>query len=158
MVERHAGNATTDFGAPAFILDADREPLNLKEFERLKGILQACWQAFDDALSRTAGKTLRKGPRGGGRESEMIVAHIVGVDLAYVGRLPWKSPKVDQTNSNKAIEITRQIILEALDAGVNGRIPGQGPRGGSVWPLRNFIRRVAWHVLDHAWEIEDRAL
>ena len=158
VVERHAGNATTDFGAPAVILDADREPLNQKEFERLKGILQACWQAFDAALSRATGKTLRKGPRGGGRELEMIGEHVLGADLAYLGRLPWKSPKVDQTNFNDAIGITRQIILEALEAGVKGRLPGQGPKGGSVWPLRYFIRRVAWHVLDHAWEIEDRTL
>ena len=28
VIERHAGNATTDFGAPAVILDADREPLS----------------------------------------------------------------------------------------------------------------------------------
>jgi hypothetical protein len=158
VIERHTGNATTDFGAPAVILDADREPLSQKEFERLKGILQACWEAFDNALSRATGRTLRKGPRGGGRELEMIVEHVVGADVAYLGRLPWKSPKLDQTNSSEAIGIIRQIILEALEAGVNGRLPGQGPRGGSVWPLRYFIRRVAWHALDHAWEIEDRTL
>ena len=158
VVERHAGNATTDFGAPAVILDTDRELLSHKEFERLKGILQACWLAFDNALSLATGKTLRKGPRGGGRELEMIVEHVVGADLAYLGRLPWKSPNVDQTNSSEALGLTRQIFLEAFEAGVNGRLPKQGPRGGSVWPLRYFIRRVAWHVLDHAWEIEDRTL
>jgi hypothetical protein len=27
-----------------------------------------------------------------------------------------------------------------------------------IWPPRYFVRRVAWHVLDHAWEIEDRIL
>ena len=25
------------------------------------------------------------------------------------------------------------------------------------WPVRYLIRRMAWHVLDHAWEIEDRS-
>lgn len=24
------------------------------------------------------------------------------------------------------------------------------------WPVRYAVRRMAWHVLDHAWEIEDR--
>jgi len=27
----------------------------------------------------------------------------------------------------------------------------------AVWPARYAIRRTAWHVLDHAWEIEDRS-
>jgi hypothetical protein len=26
-----------------------------------------------------------------------------------------------------------------------------------LWPPRYFMRRAAWHILDHAWEIEDRA-
>lgn len=24
------------------------------------------------------------------------------------------------------------------------------------WPARYAARRIAWHALDHAWEIEDR--
>jgi len=26
----------------------------------------------------------------------------------------------------------------------------------TAWPIGYALRRVAWHVLDHAWEIEDR--
>jgi len=26
----------------------------------------------------------------------------------------------------------------------------------ACWPARYYVRRAAWHVLDHAWEIEDR--
>lgn len=26
----------------------------------------------------------------------------------------------------------------------------------SRWPVRYYVRRAAWHVLDHAWEIEDK--
>jgi hypothetical protein len=33
-----------------------------------------------------------------------------------------------------------------------------GPRGGVHWTPRYFVRRAAWHMLDHAWEIEDRIL
>jgi hypothetical protein len=29
-----------------------------------------------------------------------------------------------------------------------------GVSGGS-WPVRYALPRIAWHVLDHAWEIED---
>jgi hypothetical protein len=28
------------------------------------------------------------------------------------------------------------------------------PKG---WPPRYAARRIAWHALDHAWEIEDRS-
>ena len=28
------------------------------------------------------------------------------------------------------------------------------PKG---WPPRYAARRIAWHVLDHAWEMEDRS-
>ena len=35
--------------------------------------------------------------------------------------------------------------------------PPPGPRGGKRWLPRYFVRRVGWHVLDHALEIEDRA-
>ena len=30
------------------------------------------------------------------------------------------------------------------------------PRGGATWPMSYAARRIAWHVLDHAWEMEDR--
>jgi hypothetical protein len=39
---------------------------------------------------------------------------------------------------------------------VRDEIPDRGPRGGRVWAPRHFVCRVAWHVLDHAWKIEDR--
>ncbi|MGB5058712.1 MAG: hypothetical protein WBO48_08460, partial [Candidatus Promineifilaceae bacterium] len=51
----------------------------------------------------------------------------------------------------------RQAILEALAAAAHGELPEQGPRDGKIWPARYYVRRAAWHVLDHAWEIEDRA-
>ena len=88
--ERHDGNSTTDFGAPAIMLDDDRESIDQIEFERLKTILLACWQALDSAVQRAAGKELQKGPRGGGRDVEKIIDHVLEADRAYLGRLAWK--------------------------------------------------------------------
>ena len=42
VTERHAGNATIDFGTPAIMLDADREPIDRMEFERLQTIRWPC--------------------------------------------------------------------------------------------------------------------
>jgi hypothetical protein len=156
VTERHAGNATTDFGAPAIMLDADRKPIVRMEFERLQKILQACWQAFDSAVQRAAGRELRKGPRGGGRDVEKIVDHVLEADRGYLARLAWKHKREGGKNPVEELSRTRGAIINALEAAVNGDQPERGPRGGIIWPPRYFIRRVAWHVLDHAWEIDDR--
>jgi len=156
VTERHDGNATTDFGAPAIMLDSDREPIDRTEFERYQTLLQACWQAFDSAVQQATGRELRKGPRGGGRDIEKVLAHVLEGDRGYLARLAWKHKREDGMNPVEELNRTRVAILNALEVAVTGDLPEQGPRGGVIWPPRYFIRRVAWHVLDHAWEIEDR--
>ncbi|MEJ2732681.1 MAG: hypothetical protein P8189_03770 [Anaerolineae bacterium] len=158
VTERHEGNATTDFGAPAVILDADREPVDRVELERSQAILQACWQAFDRAVQRAADRELRKGPRGGGRDLAKIVDHVLEADRAYLARLAWKHKREGGSDPMDELSHTRQAILNALEVAVSEGLPERGPRGGIIWPARYFIRRVAWHVLDHAWEIEDRVV
>jgi hypothetical protein len=156
LTERQDGNTTTDFGAPAIVLDADREPIDRTEYERSQTVLLACWQAFDGAVQRATGRELRKGPRGGGRDLEKILDHVQDADRGYLARLAWKHKREGGQDPAEELRRTRQAILNALQVGVNGELPERGPRGGVMWPARYFLRRVAWHVLDHAWEIEDR--
>jgi len=158
VIERLQGNATTDFGAPAIILAADRESIDQTEFERLRRLLLAGWQAFDSAAQQATGKALRKGPRGGGRDLTKILRHILEADQEYLRRLGWKRKGEEAKNLGEELELTRRAILNALEAAVKGQLPEQGPRGGIIWPPRYFIRRAAWHALDHAWEIEDRVV
>jgi len=156
VTERHQGNVTTDFGAPDILLAADREALDRTELKRLQIILAACWQVFDEAVQRAAGRELRKGPRGGGRDLQKIIDHVVEADQAYLRRLAWVHKPGGGDNPVEELRRTQQAIVEALEGAVAGELPERGPRGGILWPPRYFIRRVAWHVLDHAWEIEDR--
>lgn len=156
VVERNPGNSTTDFGAPAVMLEADREPVDQMEFERFSTILQACWLAFDNTVQQAADEELRKGPRGGGRDLDKIINHVVDGDRGYLSRVAWKHKRVEGTDLAENLAQTRGAILNALEAAVNGELPEKGPRGGIIWKPRFFVRRVAWHVLDHAWEIEDR--
>jgi len=158
VTERHEGNVTTDFGAPAIMLNADKEPMDQLDFERLDTILLACWQAFDDAVEQATGRELSKGPRGGGRDLEKIIDHVLEADQAYLARLAWKHKGEGGKNPIEELSRTRRAILNALEATVDGDLPEQGARGGIIWPRRYFIRRVAWHVLDHAWEIDDRIM
>lgn len=156
VTERQPGNSTTDFGAPAVMLAADEVPVDQLDYEHFRKVLQACWQAFDLAVQRAADKELRKGPRGGGRDLEKIINHVIDGDRGYLSRLAWKHKKGGGNDLVDELSRMRQAILDALEAAVDGKLPERGPRGGIIWKPRFFVRRVAWHVLDHAWEIEDR--
>ena len=156
VVERLAGNATTDFGAPGVIPSADRAPLTAAQCARLEKVLRAGWRALDAARRRAAGRALRKGPRGGGRHLDAIVRHVVESERGYLGALGWKVRFSGETEDG--VRHSRAAIIEGLRASARGDIPERGPRGGSRWPARYFVRRVAWHTMAHAWEIERRLL
>lgn len=155
MVERLKGNATTDFGAPDMAPAGDAQPLDDVELRRLQTLLKACWRAFDAAVEMAEGKTLRTGPRGGGRSLDKIVEHVLGAARqSYLISLGGKAPQ--PKSAALSPEPIRQACLETLVASAHGEIAAYGPRGGKRWSPRYFVRREAWHVLDHVWEIEDR--
>ena len=158
VVERLPGNSTTDFGAPDIAPARDAEPFDEAARERSEAILTAIWRAFDRAVEAAEGKELRKGPRGGGRERDGIVRHVLGADAAYLRRVGQKFSQNDAAPQDDELQRTREAIRAALAAGVRGEIPQQGPRGGALWTPRYFVRRVAWHTVDHLWEIEDRIM
>jgi len=158
IVERLQGDATTDFGAPGMAPSRDGQPVDDRELQRLLSVLQACWQAFDSAILAALGKELRKGPRGGGREIDGVISHMLGADAGYLAQLGWKLKLDVGVDSRQALDQTRQATLEALGPATRGELPSRGPRGGIRWSPRYFVRRSAWHVLDHAWEIEDRII
>jgi hypothetical protein len=158
VVERLAGTSTTDFGAPDRAPASDNEPFDEATRERSEVILAAIWRAFDRAVRAAEGKELRKGPRGGGRELDGIVRHVLGADAAYLRRVGQTFSQDDGAPLDDELRRTRKAIRAALAAGVRGEIPLQGPRGGALWTPRYFVRRVAWHTVDHLWEIEDRVV
>lgn len=159
IIERVAGNTTTDFGAPNVALARDTEPVEQDELERWQVVLQACWLAFDEAVREASGKTLSKGPRGGGRDLEQITAHVYDVDVSYLKSLGGKLKLPERAEEEPGVVPAqiRQAILTTLSAAVQGELPERGPRGGVRWTPRYFVRRLAWHELDHTWEIQDRA-
>jgi hypothetical protein len=155
VIERLPGTATTDFGAPGVAPTADQDrACDAPERKRFESILRAAWRAFDAAVKSAHGKTLATGPRGGGRSLEAIVGHIVAADAGYLTAVGWKPPTA---KASEQLTVTREAILAALEASATGAIPARGPRGGARWTARYFVRRVAWHVIAHVWEIERRA-
>jgi hypothetical protein len=147
VVEELAGGAATDFGVPAEVCSFDHRPLTAAHARRLAAIVEASWETLD-AVVAGAPPRLRKGPRGGGRDRDQIVEHVVEAERSYVRKVGLRYPPAEA-------DLVRPGFAAALRA---ARDPmGEMGRGGKPWPWRYAARRVAWHVLDHAWEIEDKS-
>jgi hypothetical protein len=142
--ERREGDVTTAFGAPSIVADADRRPTDVREAARLAALVEASWAAFD-RIAAAAPESLRKGPRGGGRDRTKVVEHVDGGDDGYASAIGLRAA------DRRAVADRRVRVLAIL------REPSDGsPLAGKRWPPRYAARRIAWHALDHAWEIEDR--
>jgi hypothetical protein len=148
VAERLPGDMTTDFGAPGAIADAERDPLAAGEAERLAAIVRACWTYLDE-VTATSGPHLRKGPRGGGRDRDPMVDHVIAAEAAYARKIGVRH-KPAAREDPAAVTALRHEIACVLSAG--------GAEPQTPWPRPYAARRIAWHVLDHAWEMQDRAL
>lgn len=143
VVERVEGSGATDFGIPDKLASTDHDPAGPEEVSRARALVAAAWAVFDRVVAG-APVELRKGPRGGGRDRDAIVEHVLAAEVGYARQLGLRLRQPDGRDQ-AAWRSNRSSILGALDGGAGRR-----------WPLRYAARRVAWHVLDHAWEIEDR--
>jgi hypothetical protein len=157
VAERLDGDASTEFGVPGKIPKFDEGPLRHDEVGRLHSILKGGWSAFDAAVEAASGKTLRKGPRGGGRDLDKIVRHVLEAEGSYLAMIEVKHRLDEKAAPEDELARIRKVILQALSEAEGVTPIRRGPRGGVRWPPRYFVRRSAWHVLDHAWEIEDRS-
>jgi hypothetical protein len=158
VIEHLTGTKTTDFGAPDAAPQNDSLPLDTADLQRSQVLLEACWQTFDSAVSAASGRELRKGPRGGGRDLDRVIQHVLNAEAAYLRSMARKH-KVDEAGDlMEEMDKLRKAVLEALATAQRGELPERGPRGGVTWKPRYFVRRAAWHVLDHAWELEDRLI
>lgn len=150
VVERLPGSASTDFGAIDAKPAADQRRLTAAGAEHLAALVGAAWAVFDEVVA-SAPEELRKGPRGGGRNRDKIVQHVLGAEANYVRKigLRWSESMLD--NKRSVREFRNQVLNVLRVARSSDPVVERG------WTPRYAARRVAWHVLDHAWEIEDRS-
>ncbi len=158
VIERLPGNSTTDFGAPDMPPTVDAAALDAALLRQSQALLGASWDALLAAYHAALGKELRKGPRGGGRELDGIIDHVVNAHASYLRRINWKPPGKDNDGVENTLDNLKQATDAALSAAVTNGLPEKSSRGGKIWPPRTFVRRATWHILDHVWEIEDRVL
>jgi hypothetical protein len=150
IVDDVRGNGGTDFGVPSIITDDDRRRLSAEGGDRRAAIVRAAWAELD-AVAASAPASLRKGPRGGGRDRDAVIEHVVGADHAYAREIGLRI--VEATAADRpSVRAQRAAVLERL----GGAHPA-GPFEGRRWTPRYAARRIAWHTIDHIWEIEDRS-
>lgn len=151
VIDRVVGDSTTDFGAPGKLVDADRAPIGPDELARQASLLRGCWTYFDK-VAAVVSSEMRKGPRGGGRDRDAIIDHTLEAERTYGRKIGVRTPRMAIDDAG-AIHSHRAAIVQALtELSSATEISERG------WPPRYAIRRMAWHVLDHAWEMQDKDL
>ena len=157
VVERVPGGSATAFAAPEcrrpfpqVTAGADRTTVTPAAARRLAGLVTAAWAVFDEVAAASPA-ALRKGPRGGGRDRDQLIGHVIGAETAYARKLGVKR-KQPAVGDIAALGELRAAIAAVLGAPSDGSpvVPGG-------WTTRYAARRIAWHVLEHAWEMQDRA-
>ncbi len=152
VVDRHPGSSTTDFwGIVHFPSPIEHKPISAGELERRLGLLQAAWAYFDEVAGRVSAD-LAKGPRGGGRSRDEIIRHVYASE-----RHNWWR-KVGLRTDDEALLAPDELAAYRADYVDRIRAFHAESRPARTWPLTFLIRRTAQHVMDHAWELEDKDL
>ena len=152
VVERVPGSSSTDyFGIAHVPSEAERLVLSAEELDRRLALLEACWAHFDDTAARVSDE-LRLGPRGGGWTRDEIVRHVYANEPEqFTRKVEVRTPK-EAVLTPGGLAVHREQSLDAL------RAYNADGRPARTWPIQFLVRRIAHHVMDHAWELEDRDL
>lgn len=153
VVERYQGNTSTDWWGIAHVpSEVEREVLAPDELERRLSLLNACWSYFDEVAERVSAD-LRLGPRGGGWTRDEIIRHVhVNEAEQFTRKVGVRTPR-EVVLSSDGREAHRAETLDAIRAyNADGKIAGRS------WSIQFLIRRIAHHLMDHAWEMQDRDL
>jgi hypothetical protein len=91
-----------------------------------------------DAIKASAAVLARV--RGGAKQIEGIIQHVLDSNAGYLNALGWKLQKGEGNDRDDQFERNQQATLSALIASARGEIPAKGPRGGLRWSPRYFVR------------------
>jgi hypothetical protein len=150
VLESVDGGSGTEFGVPSRVTEADRRPTSAADGDRLARFVGAAWKILD-SVAAVAPEELRKGPRGGGRNRSRILAHVVESEWYYLKEMGVRVPQ-PAADDDATVAAVRAAILRVLRQSSDG-----SPLADRRWTVRYAAHRIAWHVLDHAWEMEDRS-
>jgi hypothetical protein len=150
VIERVPGSSSTDFWGIAHMpSETEREVLSAEDLERRLDLLRATWDYFDDAAERVSAE-LAPGARGGGRTREQIIRHTIANEPEQFSR------KVEVRTPREVVLTPGGLAAHRSDYFDAIRAYNAEDRPARTWPIQFLIRRTAHHVMDHAWEMEDR--
>lgn len=151
IIEELSGTGMTSFWGISFAASSSEQgQMSEEDCERKLSILLACWTYFDQVAARVSAE-LKKGPRGGGRNREQILNHIFANELDWARKVGLNVPE-DAHLSAKGLTAHRDAYVQAIR---EYNTAGKNPR---TWRLQFLLRHTAYHVMDHAWEMEDKDL
>jgi hypothetical protein len=154
VVEDKVSTPSVDFWAISFSASsAEQDPMDDEQLERGITLLRACW-AFFDAVAARVSPEMRKGPRGGGRDRDEIIGHVIRVESQDFAR--GVGLRISDGNA---------LVTSGLPGYRDDYVAGmRAYNAGEVTPrmrsrtLAFLVRHTAFHTLDHAWEMEDKNL
>jgi hypothetical protein len=130
--------------------EIEREVLSSADLERRLDLMRACWAYFDAAAARVS-RELRPGPRSAGRSRDQIIRHVYANEPQWARKVGFRT-ELDAVLTPQGLATHRQAYLDAVRAYNAEAMPARN------WPIQFLVRRTAQHVMDHAWELEDRDL
>lgn len=152
IIERYTGSSSTDFWGIAHVTsETERAVLSADDLERRLVLLQACWAHFDH-VAATVSEELKPGSRSGGRSRDQIIRHVYAGEPDQMSRKIEVRTPLDVVLTPAGLAAHRAAYLDAFRA-----YNAEGKPARS-WSIQFLIRRTAFHVMDHAWELEDRDL
>jgi hypothetical protein len=152
VVERYRGTGSTDFWGISFAFSAiDGQQISGEDLDRELILMQSCWTFFDNVRGRVSAE-MKKGPRGGGRDRDSIVRHVLGVEQYWAKKVQVRTPEDAVVTDDTGLKSYRDAYCASIRT---FHSEGKMPR---AWPLRYLIRHTAYHTMDHAWEMEDKDL
>ena len=152
VVERYQGTGSTDFWGISFAFSSiDGRQVSREVLDRELILMQACWTFFDDVRGRVSAE-MKKGPRGGGRDRDRIVRHVLGTEQDWAKKVGVRTAEDAVVTDAAGLKTYRDAYCTAI------RTFHSEGKTARNWPLRYLIRHTAYHTIDHAWEMEDKDL
>ena len=149
IVEHLEGNSNTAWGVPSVMAPAESRPIDAATAQCYVAILRASWDMLDEVVAASP-QELRKGPRGGGRDRDEVRNHVIEAERVYARKIGVRH-KPFKIDDKDALNAMRDEIADVLSKPSSGE-----PLVDGGWNASYAVRRIAWHVVDHIWEIEDR--
>jgi len=151
VVEDHVGNTSTDFWGISWLPSSDEQgPMQPDVLDRRLALLEGAWRFFDEVAARVTPE-MRRGSRGGGRNRDELIAHVFGNERVQFSKRVGVATPPGVMLTPDGLRNHREQFLAGLR-----QYNAENRKIGRTWTLQYLLRHCAFHVMDHAWEMEDK--